>query len=169
MELARGEVGELVAADFFEESVFGFLEEGGEADEAALGIAMERKHVAQFKVVFDAIRELMKPALSSNRRIGFQPDDESRSRLASSRCPIVLSFSYCRWKSRSGSCANGRMDSIRDGAIDRPTHGARFIPTLANERWYHWRLHYLSRAVSHGRQLAVTKDDLQRCDRADGT
>jgi len=39
VELARGEVGELVAEDFFEESVVGFLEEGGEADEAALGIA----------------------------------------------------------------------------------------------------------------------------------
>ena len=40
VELARGEVGEtLVAEDFFEESVFGFFEEGGEADEAALGIA----------------------------------------------------------------------------------------------------------------------------------
>ena len=30
VELARGEVGELVAEDFFEESVFGFFEEGGE-------------------------------------------------------------------------------------------------------------------------------------------
>ena len=30
---------ELVAEDFFEESVFGFVEEVGEADEAALGIA----------------------------------------------------------------------------------------------------------------------------------
>ena len=39
VELARGEVGELVAEDLFEESVFGFFEEGGEADEAALGIA----------------------------------------------------------------------------------------------------------------------------------
>jgi len=39
VELARGEVGELVAEDFIEESVFGFFEEGGEADEAALGIA----------------------------------------------------------------------------------------------------------------------------------
>ena len=37
---------------------------------------VERKYDAQFKVVFDAIRELMKPALSSNRRIGFQPDDD---------------------------------------------------------------------------------------------
>jgi hypothetical protein len=32
-------VGELVAEDFFEESVFGLVEEGGYADEAALGIA----------------------------------------------------------------------------------------------------------------------------------
>ena len=39
VELARGEVGELVAEDFFEESVFGLVEEGGEADQPALGVA----------------------------------------------------------------------------------------------------------------------------------
>ena len=38
--------------------------------------AVERKYDAQFKVVFDAIRELMKPARSSKRRIGFQSDDD---------------------------------------------------------------------------------------------
>lgn len=37
--------------------------------------AMESNYDAQFKVVFDAIRELMKPAPSSTRRIGFQPDE----------------------------------------------------------------------------------------------
>ena len=38
--------------------------------------AVERKYDAQFKVVFDAIRELMKPARSSRRRIDFQSDDD---------------------------------------------------------------------------------------------
>ena len=35
--------------------------------------AMERKYDAQFKVVFDAIRELMKPPARSTGRIGFSP------------------------------------------------------------------------------------------------
>ena len=47
VELARGEVGELVAEDFFEESVFRFFEEGGEADEAALGIAAAEAWVSR--------------------------------------------------------------------------------------------------------------------------
>ncbi len=34
--------------------------------------ALERKYDAQFKVVFDAIRELMAPPESKRRRIGFQ-------------------------------------------------------------------------------------------------
>ena len=33
--------------------------------------ALERKYDAQFKVVFDAIRELMSPATPKRRRIGF--------------------------------------------------------------------------------------------------
>ena len=32
---------------------------------------LEKKYDAQFKVVFDAIRELMAPASKSRRRIGF--------------------------------------------------------------------------------------------------
>lgn len=41
-------------------------------DELAQKInSMERKYDGQFKVVFDAIRELMQPARSSKRRIGF--------------------------------------------------------------------------------------------------
>ncbi len=36
---------------------------------------MEKKYDAQFKVVFDAIREMMKPAEKSHRRIGFRPPD----------------------------------------------------------------------------------------------
>ncbi len=42
-------------------------------------VAMESSYDAQFKVVFDAIRELMKPAPSSTRRIGFQPDERAPS------------------------------------------------------------------------------------------
>ena len=38
--------------------------------------ALESKYDAQFKVVFDAIRELMKPGPTSTRRIGFKSDDE---------------------------------------------------------------------------------------------
>jgi phage regulator Rha-like protein len=34
--------------------------------------AMERKYDAQFKVVFDAIRELMEPPVKPKRRIGFR-------------------------------------------------------------------------------------------------
>ncbi|GMR23663.1 MAG: hypothetical protein BMS9Abin37_2113 [Acidobacteriota bacterium] len=45
-------------------------------DELAQKInSMERKYDAQFKVVFDAIRELMQPARSSKRRIGFLSGD----------------------------------------------------------------------------------------------
>ncbi len=35
-------------------------------------VALEKKYDAQFKVVFDAIRELMAPPVSSKRRIGFK-------------------------------------------------------------------------------------------------
>ena len=39
--------------------------------------AMEKKYDAQFKVVFDAIRELMKPLPEdAKRRIGFKPHKE---------------------------------------------------------------------------------------------
>lgn len=38
---------------------------------------LEQKCDAQFRVVFDAIRELMAPtAVPEKRRIGFKPDDE---------------------------------------------------------------------------------------------
>ena len=36
--------------------------------------AMERKYDAQFRVVFDAIRELMAPPARKPRSIGFHPD-----------------------------------------------------------------------------------------------
>ena len=35
-------------------------------------VALEKKYDAQFKVVFDAIRELMAPPVPSKRRIGFK-------------------------------------------------------------------------------------------------
>ena len=38
---------------------------------------LERRYDAQFKVVFDAIRQLMTPPLGSKRRIGFAPWDDS--------------------------------------------------------------------------------------------
>lgn len=34
---------------------------------------LERKYDAQFKVVFDALREMMKPPSSGKRQIGFVP------------------------------------------------------------------------------------------------
>jgi hypothetical protein len=37
---------------------------------------MEGKYDARFKVVFDAIRELMKPPLKSKNRIGFRSHNE---------------------------------------------------------------------------------------------
>ncbi len=36
--------------------------------------ALEKKYDAQFRVVFDAIRELMTPPPRSHRRIGFHRD-----------------------------------------------------------------------------------------------
>lgn len=38
--------------------------------------ALEKKYDAQFKVVFDAIRELMTPAEPKRRPIGFRPADK---------------------------------------------------------------------------------------------
>ena len=37
--------------------------------------ALEKKYDAQFKVVFDAIRELMAPPVPPKRRIGFVSDE----------------------------------------------------------------------------------------------
>ena len=37
--------------------------------------ALEKKYNAQFRVVFDAIRELMAAPASRKRRIGFQPKE----------------------------------------------------------------------------------------------
>jgi hypothetical protein len=37
-------------------------------------VALEKKYDAQFKVVFDAIRELMAPPVPSKRRIGFKSE-----------------------------------------------------------------------------------------------
>lgn len=34
---------------------------------------LERRYDSQFKVVFDTIRELMKPPVTPSRKIGFQP------------------------------------------------------------------------------------------------
>jgi hypothetical protein len=46
--------------------------------------ALERKYDAQFKVVFDAIRQLMTPPAAGRRVIGFRPraggDDVSQLR-----------------------------------------------------------------------------------------
>jgi hypothetical protein len=36
--------------------------------------ALEKKYDSQFRVVFDAIRELMSPVTSTRQRIGFRPD-----------------------------------------------------------------------------------------------
>jgi len=38
---------------------------------------LELRHDAQFKVVFDAIRELMNPPLPLKRKIGFMANDKS--------------------------------------------------------------------------------------------
>ncbi len=40
--------------------------------------ALERKYDAQFKVVFDAIRELMKPPEPKRRKIGFHREKEGK-------------------------------------------------------------------------------------------
>jgi hypothetical protein len=46
------------------------------ADLARRLATLEKKYDAQFKVVFDAIRELMKPPEKPKRRIGFGGGDE---------------------------------------------------------------------------------------------
>jgi len=38
--------------------------------------AVEKKYDAQFRVVFDAIRQLMAPPRAKRRQIGFQPGDK---------------------------------------------------------------------------------------------
>ena len=38
--------------------------------------ALEKKYDAQFKVVFDAIRELMRPPAKSKRKIGFRREED---------------------------------------------------------------------------------------------
>ena len=46
-------------------------------EELASTIAeIENKYDAQFKVVFDAIREFMTPPTKSTGRIGFRPDED---------------------------------------------------------------------------------------------
>ena len=47
---------------------------GSHADLARKLDALEKKYDVQFKVVFDAIRELMRPPEPNRRRIGFRPD-----------------------------------------------------------------------------------------------
>ena len=44
------------------------------ADLARKLAALENKYDVQFKVVFDAIRELMLPPATPKRQIGFHPD-----------------------------------------------------------------------------------------------
>ena len=44
------------------------------ADAGELG-ALEKKYDVQFKIVFDAIRELMIPPEPARRRIGLHPDN----------------------------------------------------------------------------------------------
>ncbi|GMR20991.1 MAG: hypothetical protein BMS9Abin36_1589 [Gammaproteobacteria bacterium] len=39
-------------------------------------VALEEKYDAQFKVVFEAIRELMKPPEAEKRHVGFAPWDK---------------------------------------------------------------------------------------------
>ena len=45
----------------------------GHADLARKLATLERKYDAQFKVVFDAIRELMAPPAKTRRPLGFRP------------------------------------------------------------------------------------------------
>lgn len=42
--------------------------------------ALEKKYDAQFRVVFDAIRELMKPPEPKRRQIGFRPEKKRQRR-----------------------------------------------------------------------------------------
>jgi len=46
------------------------------ADLAKKLVALEKKYDAKFRVVFDAIRELMEPPVKPKRRIGFRRDPE---------------------------------------------------------------------------------------------
>ncbi len=42
--------------------------------------SLEKKYDSQFKVIFDAIREMMAPPLSPRRPIGFSPNEDDRHR-----------------------------------------------------------------------------------------
>jgi len=60
--------------------------------------ALEKKYDAQFKAVFDAIRELMNPPEPTRRAIGFHPDRDDGHRVH--RLPIgnpqsAIAFSPC--------------------------------------------------------------------------
>ena len=45
----------------------------GNAELARKLTALEKRYDAQFKIVFDAIRELMAPSPKPRRRVGFSP------------------------------------------------------------------------------------------------
>jgi hypothetical protein len=47
-----------------------------DAELAAKLAALEKKYDARFRVVFEAIRDLMKPSPAPRKRIGFAPDPE---------------------------------------------------------------------------------------------
>jgi len=47
--------------------------------------ALEKKYDSQFKVVFDAIRQLMKPSEKSSKKIGFQLQEKRSPYLATNR------------------------------------------------------------------------------------
>ena len=51
---------------------------------------LERKYDAQFRVVFDAIRELMAPAASKTRRIGFNYSSVGKKMPASDEARLSI-------------------------------------------------------------------------------
>lgn len=55
---------------------------------------LEKKYDGRFRLVFDAIRELMTPAVPPRRRIGFEKDDgtQSSQELESATCKIRLHY-----------------------------------------------------------------------------
>ncbi|MEJ0090493.1 MAG: ORF6N domain-containing protein [Limisphaerales bacterium] len=62
------------------------------ADLARKLAALEQKYDAQFKVVFDAIRQLMSPPAKPKREIGFHVKYDDDKPKARRRCPARLKF-----------------------------------------------------------------------------
>jgi hypothetical protein len=121
--------------------------------------ALERKYDAQFKVVFDAIRELMEPPAKPRRPIGFRPevhgDDAGRGDahgriLAAKRgerpAPALATETVRKWSGRWIKSREGRgtrrpatMRAASSTTSSRPSATARSRPSHATTWRPSWK------------------------------